>query len=301
MKSLIRETVYFSVYIHISILAIFTMTSMVIHAQEVIVINEIQGKSDRHKYSQELLIEVLDSTIASHGDYQIKILPHLSQPRTASMLRRREGYGDIVQGALRDDWEEHLIPIKIPIMKGTIGLRVLLIRQDKQPVFSAITSLEQLKQQFGAVTEYWSITKVFEYHKFNVVETNRQDSMFAMLEKQRFDYISRGINEVLMEYTKYQPKNPNLHIEDSLLINIPLPVYFFVNPNKSELAERITVGLNNVLNNGVLDKLFTKHFKQQFEQLNLFNRKLFKLENPTLTSPYHSYDPDELKALFVDK
>ena len=303
MKIDIKPIIYRSIFVlYLPVLAMtLMMTSIKVNAQETIIINEIQEKSERHEYTQELLVAVLDSTILSHGDYQIQILPHLNEPRTSAMLRRREGYGDIVQGALRDDWEEHLIPIKIPIMKGLLGLRVLLIRKDMQPIFAEIHSLAQLKEQIGGVTNYWSITKIFDYYQFSVAKTNRQDSMFAMLEKRRFDYISRGINEVLIEYEKFKPDNPNLHIEENILLNIPLPVYFFVNPNKPKLAKRIEAGLNNIIENGILDQIFVKHFKGHFEQLNLLNRRVFELANPSLTSPHHVYKPDEIKALFDHK
>lgn len=267
-------------------------------AQEVIIINETQGKSERNRYTQELLVAALNNTIDSHGRYKIEILPNLNQPRTAAMLRRREGYGDIVQGATRKDWEEHLIPIEIPIMKGALGLRVMLIRQDMQATFSSINSIEELKQQIGGTVNYWSITKVFDYHKFSTAKTNRQDSLFAMLEKKRFDYISRGITEVLIEYQEHKLHNPNLHIEEDLLMYIPLPVYFFVTPTKPHLAERLEAGLKRIMANGTLDTIFSKHFKERFMQLNLLSRKVFKLENPNLTSPYYSFEPEELRKLF---
>jgi ABC-type amino acid transport substrate-binding protein len=301
MKTFVNPFCYsplYVIYFIVLILAIISTTSI---AKELITINEIQGKSERHRYTQELLIAVLDSTIDSHGEYIIQTLAHLNEPRTGAMLRRREGYGDIVQGATRKDWEAQLLPIKIPIMKGALGLRVLLIRKDMQPEFTAINSLEQLKQKLGGVTRYWSITEIFEHYKFNIVKTNRQDSMFAMLEKRRFDYVSRGINEILLEYQKFKPQNPNLHIETTLLVNIPLPVYFFVNPNKPHLAERIEVGLKEIINNGVLDSIFMKHFKGKFQQLNLLERKVFELKNPNLTSPHYLYKSDEFKLLFADK
>lgn len=303
MKNYIKSAVVlrFSTLVNAVIALSCAVVSAVVSANEVIIINEIQATSERHRYSQELLVAVLDSTIASHGEYVFETLSHLNQPRTAAMLRRREGYGDVVQGATRKDWEDTLIAIKIPIMKGILGLRVLLIREDMQSTFAEMTSLEQLKKQLGGVTSYWSITKIFEYHKFNIVRTNRQDSMFAMLARKRFDYISRGIHEVLIEYEQFKPQNPNLYIEENLLINIPLPVYFFVNPKKPELAKRIEVGLKNIIANGVLDKIFAKHFKGKFEQLNLLQRRVFELENPNLTSPYHVYKPEELKALFDKK
>ena len=301
MKTHVNHSRYSSIYVIYFIVLILAIISTTSTAKELITINEIQGKSERHSYTQELLIAVLDSTVDSHGEYTIQTLAHLNAPRTSSMLRRREGYGDIVQGATRKDWEAHLLPIKIPIMKGVLGLRVLLIRKDRQPEFTAINSLEQLKEKFGAVTSYWSITEIFEHYKFNIVKTNRQDSMFAMLEKRRFDYVSRGINEVLIEYEQFKPQNPNLHIENNLLVNIPLPVYFFVNPNKPHLAARIEVGLKEIINNGVFDSIFIKHFKGKFQQLNLLERKVFELKNPNLTSPYYLYKLDEFKLLFADK
>lgn len=274
------------------------LTSSSLMAKEIIIINDTQGKSERHKYTQELLVAALDSTIASHGHYEFKPLANLNQPRTAAMLKYRGGYGDVVQGATRKEWEDNLIQIKIPLMKGILGLRVLFIHKSLQPTIANIDSLAQLKRLLGGAVSFWSITQIFEYHNFDIVKFNRQDSMYSMLERKRFDYVSRGINEVLIEFEQYKSDNPNLHIENNLLLHIPLPVYFFVNPAKKKLANRIEIGLNNIIDNGVFDTIFTKHFKEKFSQLNLLNRRLFSIKNPNLTSPYYSYKPEDFQTLF---
>lgn len=289
---------YLTVLFYFVITALFT-TCTSVSAKEIILINKTQSESIRHQYTQEILIAALDSTIASHGEYEIQRL-NLNQMATV-ILMRKEGYGDVIQGATREEWETNLIPIKIPILKGMLGLRVLFIHQDSQATFDKINSIEELKTLLSGAGSYWSITKVFAYHHFNLVQLDRQDSMYSMLEKKRFDYVTRGLHEALIEYEIFKLKEHNISIEKNLLINIPLPAYFFVNPNKPHLAKRIESGLTNIINNGVLDAIFKKHFKDKFQQLNLVNRTVFNLKNPTLSSPYHEYNADEFRRLFADK
>lgn len=152
-----------------------------------------------------------------------------------------------------------------------------------QPVFNSINSLEQLKTLSLGTGESWTITKIFKHHSFNVVTVNNASFLYKMLEKKRFDCLSRGLHEVLIEFEDNRQKNKNLHIEETILLYIPLPAYFFVNPAKPELAKRISKGLRLLIEDGSFDKIFFKHFSDTIEQLNLSNRKIYHIENTVLS------------------
>lgn len=253
------------------------------HANEQIIINQQQSSSLRYQYSQDLLMSALDRTITSHGEYEILDLIKLGTQDTSTLMGKKN-YGDVIQGASRPEWEENLLPIRIPILKGLHGVRLFVINKEMQAIFNNINSLEQLKALSLGTGENWTITKVFKHYNFNIVPVNNASFLYNMLEKKRFDCLSRGLHEVLIEYEANRKKNKDLHIEETILLHIPLPAYFFVNPTKPKLAERITQGLKLLIKDGSFDKIFFKHFGDTIEQLNLSNRKIYHLENTVLST-----------------
>jgi ABC-type amino acid transport substrate-binding protein len=236
----------------------------------------------RNTYINELLAEALKLTEEKYGPVTVKYAEGVNNER-AKILTLKSNYGDVLRGVAQLNWEQDLIPVRIPILKGLNGLRVLLINKQDQEKFSKITSIEELKKLIGGLGHTWAITKAVKQQGFNIITTPLYKSLFTMLEKKRFDYFSRGLHQVLYEYNDRKNKTPHLHIEETILLYIPLPVFFYVNPNKPKLAERITEGLEVMIKNGSFDTLFSKHFSDTFNYLNIKKRKLFTIENNTLS------------------
>ena len=263
----------------VSFLLLTLLFSIESHAKETIIINEDQLYDFKHQYTQELLIAALDKTINTYGEYEIKALINVNSTETQRLMSKKN-FGDVIQGATRPEWEQNLITVPIPIFKGMLGLRVLIINKDMQANFLKIQTIEQLKSYLLGTVDRWSITKVFEYNQFNHVKIKRHSSIFDMLAKKRFDYLARGLHEVAFEYDKYREKTPSLHIEESILLNTQLPGYFFANPHNPLLAERIETGLKMLIKDGSFETIFNKHYSKILVDLNLPNRKIFHLKNP---------------------
>lgn len=253
------------------------------YAIETIIINKAVIENDpRTNYTQELLTAALQVNIHKYGKFilQNSIIMNNERAKTSIL---RDNFGDVIHSATHDNWEKALIPIRIPIFKGIMGLRVFLINEKLKDKFISINSLTDLKKLTLGSGHVWAITEVFKQQGFMVITGTKYDSMFRMLKKERFDYLPRGLNEVLVEFELRQKENDQLMIEPSILLDIPLPVYFFVNPNKPKLAKRLTEGLNTIIENGTFDKIFNKHFYHVFEKLNIQKRKIFKLPNTNLS------------------
>jgi hypothetical protein len=86
----------------------------------------------------------------------------------------------------------------------------------------------------------------------------------------------------LYEIWAEQPAHANkgLVIEESLLLNYPSPIYFFVNKNDKALADRIERGLTIAISDGSFDELFfsVEGFRKGWAELHSNNRKLLKLK-----------------------
>jgi hypothetical protein len=114
-----------------------------------------------------------------------------------------------------------------------------------------------------------------------------------MLIAGRFDYFSRGIGEALPEYDQHKARLPDLWIEETILLYYPYPVYFFVNRQYPQLAERVQRGLQLMLEDGSFDEYFLKYHDRMLTQAQVEDRKLFRVDNPFLPSGV-PYDREEL-------
>ena len=250
-----------------------------------------QSKNDpRSNYDAELFELVMKAAEPKFGPYQIvQTLRNASQDRDlVEVISGEIANADIV--AARKEWEDQTIPIRIPLLKNMLGTRLFLIRKDMSDIFSGIKQLERLKSLAAGSGRTWTITRVFEKQGFNVVKGTSYDGLFKMLSTQRFDYFPRGLNEVFLEYEIRKDELPDVIIEPTIALQLPLPTFFFVSPRYQRLAQRLEYGLKKTQIDGSFDTLFYKHFGDLYKKANLPKRRIFKVENPMLT-------PETIRAL----
>ncbi len=255
------------------------------HAIDIVRLPSTQSIGDeRFLFTQRVLELSLQESEALYGPYEL-VTSSVSGER--SRLLKELVIGERINVhivATRPEWEEQAIPIMFPFFKGLLGYRLLLIHKDNQPLFSKVEDISSLKTLRGGLGAQWSITSVFEQiGGFTLVKGNNYEGLFGMLSAKRFDYFMRGINEIFGEFSTRSSIYPNMAIEQTLAINIPLPVYCFVSPKHPRLAARILYGLQKMKANGHYDLLFHQHFAQSISQAGLDRRKIFTLPNPTLT------------------
>ena len=250
------------------------------------IVRLVPGQSNddtRHLYPHKILRLALDATIATDGPYKI-IYNKEYYTRNRALIELQTGQRvNVHEAPTREEWEKQAIPIYIPVRKGLLGYRLLLINKSSKTTFDNIESPDQLKALYAGLGEQWSTTKVMNALGFNVMTGNNYEGLFAMLEADRFDYFPRGLNEVFPEYFARKSKYPEMIIEPSKAIYIPSPTYFFVSPAHPELADRIEKGMNQIIKDGTFDLAFNQEFGDYIESANLPNRRIFKFDNPLLS------------------
>ena len=263
---------------------------------DTVLINQpVSDLDSRSEYPRKLIEAALEKTRNVYGDYEIKYARKMQWERSKHMLEEGKLI-HVIHAATRLQWEKDLIPIRIPVMKGLLGNRIFLIRKQSQSRFNDVNTLEELKSLQAGLGHDWSITSIFKQNGFNIITWSSYEGLFAMLDAGRFDYFPRGINEAPVEYQQRKNKYPNLHIEESILLNLPLPVYFFVTPKKPKLAQRVEQGLNLMIEDGSFDILFFKFHKDMIDSLDISSRKVFKIGNSELSPK----TPLDRKALWLD-
>jgi len=230
---------------------------------------------------QELVYRALEITTEKYGDYKLIASSEMEQDRALRELANNQlNLAHFVATAAR---ESMAIPIRIPIMQGLLGYRLCLIKEENQEKFDNITTKQQWLDKNLTIGQHhnWPDTEILQSNGLTVITTYKTDLLFQQLAKNRLDCFSRGINEI--SYEQVSHRSLGLAIEKNIVIHYMLPQFFFVNPSNQLLAERLQLGLTRLQQNGEMDKLFEKHYRELIERLNLKNRVVIELYNPTLS------------------
>lgn len=247
----------------------------------------------RSDYPHALLVAAFEKTRDEFGDYQIITgIAATNFRQKMKLMTGDESY--IVHGVYRTDWDKEFRLVPVPITRGLMGLRIFFINKEMQATLTNIESIEELKKIPMGSGNGWASTHVLKHHKFNVVTFTKYKTMFAMLTKKRFELLSRGAHEVGKEYAIQSDYWPSLHIEESFVVDVPLPVYFYVNTRHERLAKRVEKGLTIMINDGTFDKIFHKHFAEVLDKLKLSERKVFQVDNPFLPKHLPVHDVSDL-------
>ena len=249
------------------------------------VIHYIKSDGDqdnRHEYYIKLLRLALDKGATDPANIVLKpTSSYMSQSRAFHQLINGDNI-DVIWNGTSIEREKDLLPIRIPLIKGLIGYRVLVIHKKNQQKFSAISSIDDLKNYSAGQVNDWPDTEILRANHLKVVTASTYLGLFNMLLSYRFDYLPRGVNEAGRELEARN--NPDLMINKHILLRYTFPVYFFVNKNNTTLATAIQNGLERAIADGSFDQIFDAYHQheQMFGTLPIEQRVIIELNNPIL-------------------
>ena len=220
----------------------------------------------------------------AHAEYTIRPSSDVMQRERAL---RELAAGRSINLAWVSMWasdEAMLRPIRIPIYRGLIGYRVLLIRKDRQAEFDKINSLDQLKAMTGGQGFGWVDTGILRDAGLRV-ETSTYDSLFPMTEAGRIDYFPRGVVEAWTELAARRAANPDLVVESHLLLAYRSDFIFFTSKRDDALARTIETGLRAAYLDGSYKRLFDSQpdIRSALERAELARRTVIHLDNHYLS------------------
>lgn len=252
--------------------------------------------SSRQAYEREVLEAALEVTRKGYGEVPlIEDRTDYPNPSDEASIFRTKGFdifGTVAGNPKLAKEKKILIPH--PMMKGLLGYRLLIIRDADRKTFAGITSAEQLQQQRLGIPLGWADAALFRHNGYPVVEEGTFDDLFARQQAKKFDYVSFGANEVEGVYQERAAGVGGLTTAENLLLYYPFPLVFYVNPENAELARRVDQGMQIIINNGELDKIFQRHYGNLVERLQLRDRQLIKLDNPLLPKALSDYESNLL-------
>lgn len=219
----------------------------------------------------------------AHADYTIR--------ESTDVMQRERAIRELAAGnSINLGWfsmsaadEARLRPIRMPVYRGLIGFRVLLIRKDRQPEFDKIDTLAQLSALTGGQGLGWVDTGVLRDAGLRV-DMATYDSLFRMTEAGRIDYFPRGVVEAWNEL-KTRHDTPDLAVERHLLLVYRSDLIFYTSKRDEQLARTIEAGLRAAYRDGSYMRLFdSQHCIQQaIEQARLTHRTVLYLDNRYLS------------------
>lgn len=180
--------------------------------------------------------------------------------------------------------EEILHAVPVPIDKGLIGWRVLLVRQPEP-----LQLQQRNKQQFRFVQGHdWPDTQILQHNGLRVETTAEFRSLFAMVSAGRVDAMPRSVLEFEDEL---QTVASALFVAPDVLLYYPAVQYFFVAKEDHELAIALEQGLLRMLDNGSFERLFQQAFGTMLASLSREHWQVIVLENPWFTLQDKANDP----------
>lgn len=240
----------------------------------------------RFDYALQLLQLGLSKT---GTDYRVQLAPiPMNQERQVLELEadRTIDVAPIPSSAER---EERLLPIRIPIQKGLLGLRLGLIRKGDQARFAGVNTLEDLKRVRIAQGQEWPDTLILRGNGIDVITAPRYEGLFGMLVSQRFDYFPRSVNEI---WDELEIHGGALEVESRIVLRYFYDAYFMVNKKNARLAQAIRQGLEKAVADGSFDRLFDQHHGERLRKAQLDKRTVIELKNPLLTPGTPSDRPE---------
>ena len=244
-------------------------------------------------FGWELLGAVLERTRATHGDYSLTV-----SPDPAQSLRFRRGTTssnvdvNVVLLTISPEWNDTLLPVRIPVLRGLLGYRLLLVHRADLDKFSRIKTLADLRQvKFGSV-KHWIDTTIMEAARLSVVTGSSYEGLLKMMQAGRFETLTHGVHEVEMEMAAIgkDPAN-DIVVEPHLLLHYDLPVYFWFSKDKEgqRRAARVRAGLMAMTADGSFEKMFKARFGEVIAKYDLAHRTLIDLPDPVLVpeDPIH--------------
>ena len=231
----------------------------------------------RTQFASRLLHEALQR---SGRDYRVEMHPiRMQQSRALLRLQSAQGI-DVVCTVTTKQREALAQPIRIPLDKGLLGWRLLMVNK-QTPAIASVQGLLDLKGLVAGQGSDWPDVPILRANGLTVYGTSNYASLFNMLATGRIDYFPRGATEVWHEQEHYRD---SLAIVPGVALRYRSALYFFVRRGNTRLAADITRGLEKMIADGSFEQMFQREYGAMIRKAGLHDRRVIDLVNPVLPS-----------------
>lgn len=241
----------------------------------------------RQEYEVQVFKLAMDLTAADYPPY---VLTQYNFQLGSQRGRREVAMGSKINFYVApprkpgDDLYNEVVSIPVPIMKGLLGYRKLVIDIESKAAFASIKTAADLKKFKVGQGRGWPDVRVYKQAGFSIDDSAQFADLFSMLDQGRFDFLPLGIMEADKSLATLGEGNKSLTTIDSLYIYYPLPAVFQVRAQETLLIERLHKGLQRAVTSGRLDEIFYSYFADALSALANEDYQLVVLNNPHLES-----------------
>ena len=236
------------------------------------------GLPATHDFEYELSVIRLALDNAP-GDHSLEVfqLPVVSRKRWLEIIEY--GYKSINIGVAGYDpsLESRLLPVSIPLTRGLLGYRLLVAKEDRLSELSGIDSLDSLVP-FKVGSGYdWSENSILQQNGIDL-ELGHYQNLWGMLQRERFDVLHRGAQEVFDELQV--PGRENLAVVPDVALAFRFDYFIYVPAGRRDLQQILSRGLINAYENGSFMELFNKDpiIRETLRLADFDNREVIWLE-----------------------
>lgn len=229
------------------------------------------------RYVVRLLSEALQR---ARLGYTLQPLPaqRLIQGRLELELAQPEGRADLMWAMASRQRETQVTAVRVPLDRGLIGWRVLVVRRDELSRWPRTLSREQLQLRIAGQGLHWPDVDILRSNGLRVETGLDAQTLYAMLRKGRIDYFPRSVLEVTDELTQLAASD--LTLVPGLLLRYPAVSYVYLGTGAEALAGPLTEALRALAAEGRQRALFDECFGAQLAALQLPQRRVISLGNP---------------------
>lgn len=173
-----------------------------------------------------------------------------------------------------------LLPVRIPIDRGMMGWRLLLVRRTELAQWRDLRGMDELRQRLAGQGHDWPDTTILRANGLQVGTSSVYEALFRMLAAGRIDYFPRSILEIDTEMAG--GKYPDLAIVPNLMLHYPAAAYLFVGPRRPELAAELKAGLEAAVADGSFQRLHREFYGNLLKAHPVTPERVLKLNNPLL-------------------
>ncbi|EJL9432804.1 ABC transporter substrate-binding protein [Vibrio cholerae] len=244
---------------------------------------KVAGRPDDKKLHLTLVKEVVKRSERFDGiEY---IYAKTGEPAATRVLSDLEsGKLDIVWTATSTDLEKRFIPVRFPIFRGLLGMRIGLIHQKDSQLLSSVQSKADLMRFKICTGKTWPDTHILDANGLVTAKSLKYPNIFEMmLAGNRCHFFARGVMEPFAEVASH-PELP-LTVDSHIMLRYRMPYMLFVSKSNPDLAEHLLEIMTEIFDEGLYDEMFfnDSEIKAVLTQANLKNRVIIDLENPYLT------------------
>jgi hypothetical protein len=255
----------------------------------------------RFDYGAELLELALK---AAGSTASVERVRGMNQPRMIQAARQGELDVVILPNVRATD--TGLRPIPFPLRRGLLGVRLLLARPDMVDRLSQIDSIQTLKSDFTLGYGHgWLDRRELVALGFQMDTANGYRNLFEMLRGGRFDYLSRGVNELEAELADPTLAGRGMDVVPRIALFYPLDDFFYLPASRNALRADIERGLQRMLDDGSFNRLLDAHFGNIMRAVRLNERTIlhvrgYPVPNSTPLQHFDILQPVRSQAVFRD-